>query len=89
MLKSERRIVGTKEFQRVDEGRGTYAEKVMIHHAGARCLAPMLRKDGRWNVAGMDCKVHYEKGFRTLRNAGYTATHVLRMFRKYGSLMMF
>lgn len=68
------------------EGRAVYAEKLRKHHAGAHTLAVMLRKDGKTYQQIAD--VLNDKGFRTLRNAAYTATHVLRLFRKYGLMML-
>lgn len=68
------------------EGRATYAEMVKNHHAGAHSLAVMLKKDGMTYREIAD--VLNRKGFKTLRKAAYTATHVFRMFKKYG-LMLF
>ena len=69
------------------EGRAVYAEKVREHHAGAHSLAVLLKKEG---MSYREIADHLnEKGFRTLRNAAYTATHVFRMFRKYGALLTF
>jgi DNA invertase Pin-like site-specific DNA recombinase len=68
------------------EGRAVYSEKVRDHHAGAHSLAVMLKKEGMTYREIAD--VLNKKGFRTLRKAKYTATHVFRMFKKYG-LMLF
>lgn len=89
-----RRARGITKFGAVDnltregaeEGRAVYAEKARKHHAGAHSLAVLLRKNGKTYQQIAD--VLNDKGFRTLRNAAYTATHVLRLFRKYGLMML-
>lgn len=68
-------------------GRSTYAAKVKEHHAGAHSLAVMLRKEGM--TYAQIANFLNEKGFKTLRKAAYTATHVFRMFQKYGALLTF
>jgi hypothetical protein len=73
--------------QGAEEGRAVDAEKVRKPHAGAHSLAVMLRKEGM--TYAQIASFLNEKGFRTLRNAAYTATHVLRMFRKYGAMLTF
>ena len=67
------------------EGRAVYAEKVKDHHAGAHSLAVMLKKDGMTYREIAD--VLNRKGFRTLKKAAYTATHVFRMFQNYGFML--
>jgi len=59
---------------------------VKEQHAGAHSLAVMLRKEGMMyaQIAGL----LNEKGFRTLRNAAYSATHVFRILKKYAALLV-
>ena len=56
------------------------------HHAGAHSLAVMLRQKGM-TYAQIACFLN-EKGFRTLRKAAYSATHVFRMIQKYGAMLV-
>lgn len=69
-----------------EEGRAVYAEKARRHHAGAHTLVVMLRKDGK--AYQQIASFLNEKGIRTLRKAAYSATQVLRLFRKYGLTML-
>lgn len=68
-------------------GRATYAATVKEHHAGAHSLAVMLRKEGM--TYAQIASFLNEKGFRTLRKAAYTATHVFRLLKQYGAMLTF
>jgi DNA invertase Pin-like site-specific DNA recombinase len=67
-------------------GRANYSAKVKEHHAGAHSLAVMLRKEGL--TYAQIASFLNEKGFRTLRKAAYSATHVFRMLQKYGAMLV-
>jgi DNA invertase Pin-like site-specific DNA recombinase len=90
-----RRARGITKFGAVDNltlegaevGRAVYAEKARKHHAGAHTLAVMLRKEGKTYQKIAD--ILNEKGFQTLRNSRYSATHILRILHKYGTLLVF
>lgn len=89
-----RRARGVTKFGAVDnltpegaeEGRAVYAEKARKHHAGAHSLAVMLRKEGKTYRQIAD--ILNSKGFRTLRHAAYSATHIFRLLKQYGAMLV-